>query len=69
MGVAAAFRQRSSSRRRHGGADGGGDLAGEAREFLLDRLELADLAAELDALAGVAHRQFERGFERAGDLQ
>jgi len=54
----------SGGRQRRG--DRCGDLAGGAGELLLDRLELADLAAELRALRGVAAGELERVLERAG---
>ena len=60
--ICAAF-ERAGSRQR--GCHRCRDLAGEAREFLLDRLELADLAAELGALGRVSYRELERALERA----
>ena len=51
--------------RRQSGRDGSGDFTGTAREFLLYRLELANLAAELRAFRRVAHRKLQRAFERA----
>ncbi len=46
----------------------GGDLLGEQRELLLDRLDLADRAAELHAVIGILRRQGQGGFERARHL-
>src|SRR5574338_893458 len=54
-----AFAFQHAGRRQRGG-DGGGYFAGEAREFLLDRLELTDTAAELHAFPRVAHGEVQR---------
>ena len=45
------------------------DLRGELRDLLLDRLELADRAAELHALAAIAHGEIEHLVERARHLR
>ena len=54
------------ARGRQCGSNRRGDFTREAREFLLDCLELTDLAPELRALARIAHREFERALERTG---
>ena len=69
----------ASARRGTGRGDGDGGaldgdrrgrrLFGEQRQLLLDRLELGDRAAELDAVVGIAGRQGERGFHRARHLR
>ncbi len=48
-----------------GGGAGGGGIGGEGRDLLLHRLELADGAAELHALAGIAHGEVEHLLQRA----
>ena len=51
-----------------GGGARRGDLAGQGRQIVLDRLEFGDRPAELRAVERVLHRLVEDLFERAGHL-